>query len=122
MTNPTSFDEFWPQYLRAHSHPTTRALHIGGTAVGLGCAALFLATGRPRWAVAGLVTAYAAAWAGHALVERNVPKTFSHPFWSVRGDFRMLRLALKGKLSKEVAHVAAETSPAVEQRTLSHKV
>ncbi len=112
MKAPASFDEFWPDYLRAHSNPTTRALHVGGTAVGLGCAALFLATGKPRWALAGLVSAYGAAWAGHALVERNVPKTFSHPVWSIRGDMRMLRLALTGELSKEVARVApAERRP-----------
>lgn len=108
MKAPTSFEEFWPDYLRAHSNPTTRALHVGGTAVGLGCAVLFLATGKPRWALAGLVSAYGAAWAGHALVERNVPKTFSHPLWSIRGDMRMLRLALTGRLSKEVARVTPE--------------
>lgn len=117
MKAPASFDEFWPDYLRAHSNPTTRALHVGGTAVGLGCAALFLATGKPRWALAGLVSAYGAAWAGHALVERNVPKTFSHPVWSIRGDMRMLRLALTGGLSKEVKRVAPD-----ERRPVSDAV
>ena len=73
MKNPTSFEEFWPIYLRAHSEPATRALHVGGAVVGLGCGAVFLATGHPLWALAGLVAAYGAAWIGHALIERNVP-------------------------------------------------
>lgn len=120
MKAPASFEEFWPDYLRAHSDPTTRALHVGGTAVGLGCAALFLATGKPRWAVAGLLSAYGAAWAGHALVERNVPKTFAHPLWSIRGDFRMLRLAFEGRLSNEVERVeASETGGRI--RTVPQK-
>lgn len=109
MKQPASFEEFWPGYLRAHSSPTTRAFHIGGTAVGLACAALAIAKGQPRFAVAGVVTAYAAAWAGHALVERNVPKTFSHPLWSLRGDLRMLRLVLKGELGREVEKASASS-------------
>lgn len=102
MKQATSFEDFWPDYLRAHSSPTTRAFHVGGTALGLACAALAVATGKPRLAVAGALSAYAAAWAGHAFVEGNVPKTFSHPLWSLRGDLRMLRLALKGELAREV--------------------
>ena len=35
MTRPSSFEEFWPDYLRAHSDPRSRALHIAGTAAGI---------------------------------------------------------------------------------------
>lgn len=100
---PTSFEEFWPHYLDAHSNPKTRLLHVGGTVVGLGCAAAFLSTRRPQWALAALVSAYGAAWIGHAVFERNVPATFSHPLWSLRGDLKMLRLALAGRLDDEAA-------------------
>lgn len=111
MKEPASFEAFWPDYLRAHSNPTTRALHLGGTVAGVACAAVFLATSRPGWALAGLLVAYGAAWLGHVLVEGNVPKTFTHPLWSIRGDFRMLRLALAGRLADEVAAQAAENRP-----------
>lgn len=107
MSEPRSFEEFWPHYLKAHSDPKTRALHLGGTLAGLGGAALFLATGHPGWALAGLVMAYGAAWASHAIFERNMPATFTHPLWSLRGDFRMLRLALAGRLDKEAAALKA---------------
>jgi len=103
MTRPSNFEEFWPEYLRAHSDSRTRTMHIAGTAAGLGCAALLVATGRAKWGVAALVSAYGAAWLGHAAFERNVPATFSHPLWSLYGDLRMFRLALEGKLDQEVA-------------------
>lgn len=105
MTAPNSFEEFWPTYLKAHSDPKTRAIHIGGTLVGLGCAAMFVSTRKPAWALAALASAYGAAWTSHAVVERNRPATFKHPLWSLRGDFRMLRLAFSGKLDQEVAAI-----------------
>jgi hypothetical protein len=102
MTRPSNFEEFWPDYLRAHSEPNTRALHVVGTAAGLGCAAMFLLSGRPRWLLGALATAYGSAWAGHALFEKNTPATFSHPLWSLRGDIRMVRMAVSGTLDKEL--------------------
>lgn len=107
ITRPNSFEEFWPDYLKEHSDPRTRALHLGGTVLGLGCAALYLTTRKPRWAIAGLVSAYGAAWASHALYEKNTPATFSHPLWSARGDLRMLRLAFEGRLDKEAAALSS---------------
>lgn len=103
VSSPNSFEEFWPDYLRAHGDPNTRALHIAGTAAGVGCAAMFLLSGgRPRWLLAGLASAYGSAWMGHALFEKNTPATFSHPLWSVRGDLRMVRMALSGTLDREL--------------------
>ncbi len=84
--------------------PQYRALHIAGTAAGVGCAAMFLLSGgRPRWLLAGLASAYGSAWMGHALFEKNTPATFSHPLWSVRGDLRMVRMALSGDARRRVA-------------------
>lgn len=100
--SPSSFEEFWPGYLRAHSDPNTRALHVAGTAAGLGCAAMFLLSGRPRWLLGALATAYGSAWAGHVLFEKNTPETFSHPLWSLRGDLRMVRMAVSGTLDSEL--------------------
>lgn len=102
VTSPRSFEEFWPDYLRAHGDPTTRAWHIVGTTASLGCAAMFLLSGRPRWLLAGLAAGYGSAWIGHALFEKNTPATFSHPLWSFRGDLRMVRMALAGTLEDEL--------------------
>ncbi len=112
MGKPQTFEEFWPRYLRAHSDAKTRTMHLAGTAMGIGCAALFLGTKRPGWAIAALVSAYGAAWTGHALFERNKPETFNHPLWSLRGDLRMFRLALEGELDNEVAKLGAPDQPA----------
>lgn len=100
---PTSFEEFWPDYINAHSDRRTRLMHLGGTAAGLGCATLFLVTWKPQWLIGAVVSSYGAAWAGHAIFERNRPATFSHPLWSLRGDLRMLRLAVSGRLDQEAA-------------------
>jgi hypothetical protein len=89
-------------------------MHVAGTAAGLGCAALLAATGRPKWGIAALVSAYGAAWLGHAAFERNVPATFTHPLWSLRGDLRMFRLALSGDLDREVEHQIGTKTAAVE--------
>lgn len=117
MKEPRTFSEFWPGYLAAHSDPRTRTLHIAGTAVGLACAALYLATFNSEWAVAGLVSAYGAAWVAHALFEKNTPKTFSNPVWSLRGDFRMLRLAVLGRLEEEKRNVAAAAAEAARSES-----
>jgi hypothetical protein len=118
MTRPSSFEEFWPNYLRAHSDPRSRALHIAGTAAGLGCAAMFLVSGRPRWLLGAFASAYGAAWTGHALFEKNTPATFSHPLWSLRGDLRMVRMAVSGRLDEEFRRIGvadAEGTPILEQ-------
>jgi hypothetical protein len=93
-----SFREFYPYYLAQHSHPTSRRLHVGGTLLALVLGALALLRGRPAWVPFALLAGYLPAWVGHFFFERNLPATFRHPLYSLRGDFRMLFETLTGRL------------------------
>ena len=96
-----SFEEFWPYYVSEHWNPTTRALHFVGTALVL--ASLVLAAFVSAWWLAAApLFGYAFAWAAHFFVEKNRPATFTYPLWSLRGDFRMFRLMLLGRMGPEL--------------------
>ena len=97
------FTEFWPRYLRAHSDPRTRSMHVAGTIAGtaivLGAAAL-----RKPWLVpVGLVAGYGPAWFSHAFIEHNKPETFRAPLSSLRGDFLMAWHVLRGTIDDEIS-------------------
>jgi hypothetical protein len=108
MTKISSFAEFWPIYLRAHAHPTCRALHYAASISGLGALALVLATGSGWWLLGGLLLSYGFAWAGHFKVEHNVPLTFAHPWWSLIADYRMFLLWLMGQLPRHLRAAGVE--------------
>lgn len=99
---PSTFAEFWPIYLRAHSRPGTRALHFAGTVSGVTLLVLAVVLRDWRLVPAALVVGYGFAWTGHFLVEGNRPATFGHPAWSFYADFRMLGAFLTGRLGHEL--------------------
>jgi hypothetical protein len=107
MTNPqrgfAGFAQFWPYYLAQHRRPATRACHYAGLGLSLALFGLAFLAGSWAWAAAAPLAGYALSWAGHFLVEGNVPATFSHPLWSLIGDLRMAALALSGRLKGELA-------------------
>ena len=105
-----SFEEFWPYYVAQHRHPVNRGLHFVGTTLVLVCLGLAVLRS-PVWLLAGVPAAYAFAWVGHFVFERNKPATFTHPLWSLRGDLRMYRLLWLGRMSPEIRR-AAERFPA----------
>ena len=101
MGRLTSFEEFWPFYVAQHSRASTRAFHFAGTTLGL----VSLVAGAlvaPAWALVGPFVSYGPAWIGHFFFERNRPATFTYPWWSLRGDFRMYLLMLTGRMGPEV--------------------
>ena len=108
MSEFKSFEEFWPHYLREHSQPETRALHIAGTSIAGASLAGWLATHRSKYLGLALVGAYGSAWLGHLMFEHNKPATFENPLWSLRADLLMYRMWLDGELDAEVKRAVAE--------------
>jgi len=89
-----SFEEFWPYYLREHSHPKNRRLHLIGTSVVHVVLFYVFVTGdiKALWLVP--IFGYGFAWTGHFFIEKNKPTTFKHPIWSAIADFRVFYLIL----------------------------
>ena len=108
-----SYEEFWPFYVSQHLNPVNRALHfVGTTALLVGGAAALLVS--PWWFATAPVAAYGFAWVGHFLFEKNTPATFTHPLWSLRGDFRMYQLIWRGRLGPEIARARELFPPQVK--------
>lgn len=93
-----SYDDFFAFYVQQHSRPGNRLLHALATGLGLAVLIGALALGHPWFALLWIPVGYGLAWAGHFLIERNLPATFGHPWWSFLSDFRMLALMLTGRL------------------------
>ncbi|HEX3769303.1 MAG TPA: DUF962 domain-containing protein [Polyangiaceae bacterium] len=100
-----SFEEFWPHYVHAHRDPVNRAFHYVGTTMVLGTVGLAAVTFNPAWLLLAPVVGYGPAWAGHFVFEKNKPATFEHPLWSLRGDFKMYALALRGRMGAEIERI-----------------
>ena len=94
----TNFSDFYPFYLEEHSNPVCRALHYTGTSLALLLWIYALWTGQYLLLLAGLVVGYGFAWTGHFFFEHNRPATFSHPWYSLVGDFRLFGDMLSGRI------------------------
>lgn len=92
------FSDFYPFYLAEHSNPVCRRLHYVGSLLVLTLLAYTLAS--QNWAMlwALPVAGYGFAWVGHFAFEKNRPATFQYPFYSLLGDWVMLRDAFTGRI------------------------
>lgn len=100
-----TYSEFWDFYVREHSKPLTRLLHLIGTTLGIVLLVYFLSTGRWYYFPLFFVVGYAFAWFAHFVVEKNRPATFKYPFWSFISDFKMIAYMLTGRMGREVDRV-----------------
>lgn len=92
-----SFREFYPFYLSQHRHPVNRALHFSGNVVILALIAAAIAM-RFWWLLIAVpVAGYGLAWIGHFFFEHNRPATFTHPFYSLIGDWAAFAQVLAGR-------------------------
>lgn len=105
---PSTLDDFWPFYVSQHLNPVNRRLHAYGTTLGLVLGAVALIRRAPSIAVAAVVVAYLFAWAGHFFYEKNLPATFVFPLLSLRADFRMYWLTLRGEMGAEILLLTKE--------------
>jgi hypothetical protein len=97
-----TFGDFWPQYLRAHRLPGTRALHYFATVVG----AIFSIEAvlhRQPILLVGIGLGYALAIGAHRFIERNRPMISVSVVWGIAADLRMVWLALTGGLARELS-------------------
>ena len=100
-----TYSEFWDFYVREHSKPLNRLLHLIGTTLGIVLLIYFLSTGRWYYFPLFFVVGYAFAWFAHFVVEKNRPATFKYPFWSFISDFKMIAYMLTGRMGREVDRV-----------------
>lgn len=110
----TTYRAFWPFYVMQHRTPGTRRLHFAGTSGALALIALAAALPQPWLLLAAPVCGYFFAWAGHFLVEKNRPATFTYPVFSLIGDFHMYALMWLARMDSEVARYEmahSETAP-----------
>lgn len=94
----SSFAEFYPYYLKEHSHPTCRLLHFIGSALVLAVLAGSVVSGQWVWLWLLPVIGYGFAWVGHFFFEKNKPATFRYPLYSLIGDWVMFKDILIGNL------------------------
>lgn len=104
-TRLSSFTEFWPYYLGEHRLKKSRALHYFGTVFSNVLLVYLVVT--QNWAALPLVlvAGYGPAWIGHFFIEKNRPATFTYPWWSLAGDYKMFYMALTGQLRGELSRL-----------------
>jgi hypothetical protein len=93
-----SFAEFYPFYLSEHRDRSCRRLHFAGSVLVLAAIAAAVLTGNAWWLLGAPLCGYGCAWIGHFFFEHNRPATFTHPVYSLIGDWVMFRDILAGKI------------------------
>src|SRR5215471_14384415 len=109
----SNFDAYWPDYVRAHSNKLNRTLHAIGVGLALACIVAAVKQRRPWLLLGAPLFGYGFAWAGHFLVEKNRPESFSHPLYSLEASFLMFFKTLTGSMDGEVERILkGEVEPA----------
>lgn len=114
-----TFDDFWPFYVGEHRLPINRLLHCIGTLTAVLFVLSAAASANPWLLLGAPAIGYGMAWVGHFRLEHNRPATFSHPLWSLRGDFKMCGLMLMGRMDAEVVRLYGSNHPAPDAPRIS---
>jgi hypothetical protein len=102
------FEEYWPEHVRQHQDPRTRALHAVGAGVALALAATAIVRKRLLLLLVAPAAGYAIAWSGHLLFEKNRPTSLTHPLYSIAGNLKMIGKMLRGQMSEEAERIRNE--------------
>ena len=89
MTRYSSFREFYPFYLSEHANRTCRRLHFAGSLLVIVVLIVAIVKADARVLLLAPIAGYGFAWAGHFFFEKNRPATFTHPLYSLAGDWVM---------------------------------
>ena len=92
-----SFREFYPFYLGEHRNAACRRMHVIGSALVLVALAVAIATRDPWLLLLMPVVGYGFAWFGHFAFEKNRPANFTHPLYSLMGDWVMFAEIISGR-------------------------
>lgn len=93
-----SFRAFYPFYLGQHRNRLCRRLHVMGSLLVLVILAGVLVSGRWLGLLLLPLVGYGFAWIGHFFFEKNRPATFTHPIYSLMGDWVMFADVLRGRV------------------------
>ena len=98
METYSTFEEFYPYYLSQHSNQTCRRLHVVGSTLAFLqlLYTIFISFSLGNLLLV-LIIGYGCAWVGHFFFEKNKPATFKYPFFSLRGDFRLVKETYTGE-------------------------
>jgi hypothetical protein len=105
-----TFEEFWPEYVRAHSNKTNRTLHVIGMSLAMACLVAAVVKRRPSLLILAPILGYGFAWCGHFFVEKNMPSTFGHPVHSVRANALLWWKTISGVMDAEVKRILDESA------------
>ena len=95
------FAEFWPDYLRAHSKSGTRICHYVATSWGVALGLYGIATLQIGYVIAAIAGGYALAVGSHYAFKDGKPLVARSAVMGALADFRMIGLALTGRLDDE---------------------
>lgn len=104
----STFEEFWPHYVRMHARPETQRLHAAATLTAAALVGAGLLRRRPLLLFLAPVADYAIAQLAHRRFEHNVTQPWRNPAWHLRAELRMLKLVMSGKMAEEVERVGGE--------------
>ena len=97
-TTYSTFRDFYAYYLDEHTNPVCRRLHVVGSSLVVIVLIAAIATQHWAWLIALPVIGYGFAWIGHFFFEHNRPATFTHPLYSLAGDWVMWWQVITGRM------------------------
>jgi hypothetical protein len=97
----STFEEFWPFYVRMHARAATQRLHALATLTAAALAIAGACLRQPLLIVAAPLADHLIAQLAHRFCEGNATQPLRKPSWHARAELRMFRLVLTGRMRAE---------------------